>query len=208
MNYYTITKIERKKPHRGEGKWLYHTSRGVLYLRDEDVNVVSKVDHKLAEFVNAGNPIVKHLVTENFRIIEAANVCVDVVPYRNGQVYLIERKDGRGTAIPGGFIDEGETPMQAAVRELGEETEAEVDQYELYSLGDFVNGVDPREINTWTFPFTVRIHDGVMLGYGDDAIGGQWYDLDSLKGMKLAFSHHKEIIELAKYYHAKGVKGD
>jgi len=197
MNCYTITKIEHKKPDRGEGKWFYHTSRGVLYLPNKNVGRVSRVDDNLANFVNAGNPIIKHLVTENFRIIEAANVCVDVVPYRNGEIYLIERKDGRGTAIPGGFIDEGETPMQAAVRELGEETEAEVDQYELYSLGDFVEGVDPREVNTWTFPFLAKVHDGVILGFGDDAIGGQWHPVASVENMTLAFPHHKEIIQLA-----------
>jgi ADP-ribose pyrophosphatase YjhB (NUDIX family) len=196
MNLFTITKIEHE-----EDKWIYHTSRGVFFLPDDDVGKVSKVDYKLAEFVNAGNPIVKHFVTslleDSRQIVEAANMCVDVVPYRNEQIYLIERKDGKGKAIPGGFIDEGEATREAAVRELQEETLVERDQYDLYFLGNKVRGIDSREINTWTFPFIARIHDGVMLSYDDDAISGQWYDVNSLKSMTLAFLHHKEIIELA-----------
>jgi ADP-ribose pyrophosphatase len=35
---------------------------------------------------------------------------------------LVERADGNGWAVPGGKIEVGETPVQAAARELGEET--------------------------------------------------------------------------------------
>lgn len=37
-------------------------------------------------------------------------------------VAMVERADGHGWALPGGYIDPGETPAEAAVRELGEET--------------------------------------------------------------------------------------
>jgi len=37
-------------------------------------------------------------------------------------VLMVERSDGHGWALPGGFVDPGESPADAAVRELAEET--------------------------------------------------------------------------------------
>ncbi|WP_019635092.1 NUDIX domain-containing protein [Actinomadura atramentaria] len=43
-------------------------------------------------------------------------------PHGHRWVLMIQRGDGHGWAIPGGKVDPGETAMQAAVRELEEET--------------------------------------------------------------------------------------
>jgi ADP-ribose pyrophosphatase len=42
-------------------------------------------------------------------------------------VLLVERGDGLGWAVPGGAVEPGETPLEAAVRELAEETGLAVD---------------------------------------------------------------------------------
>ena len=51
--------------------------------------------------------------------------CADavVISYAAGRrfVLLVERADGHGWALPGGYVDPGETPTAAALRELGEE---------------------------------------------------------------------------------------
>lgn len=54
-------------------------------------------------------------------------VCADAVVIATDEhgrrwVALIERGDGHGWALPGGYVDPGESPAAAAVRELGEET--------------------------------------------------------------------------------------
>ncbi|MEV5703986.1 NUDIX domain-containing protein [Actinoallomurus sp. NPDC052274] len=43
---------------------------------------------------------------------------------RNGRrwIVMVERADGHGWAVPGGYVDPGESALQTAVRELGEET--------------------------------------------------------------------------------------
>ena len=43
-------------------------------------------------------------------------------PDGHRRIVMVERSDGHGWAIPGGKVDPGETPVQAAVRELAEET--------------------------------------------------------------------------------------
>src|SRR6185437_1778288 len=48
-----------------------------------------------------------------------------------GRVLLSERADGRGWNLPAGFVDAGEGPEEAAVRETREETglEVEIDRF-------------------------------------------------------------------------------
>ena len=43
------------------------------------------------------------------------------VPNELGQILLLNRSDGRGWCLPGGWVDVHESPAQAAVREVGEE---------------------------------------------------------------------------------------
>lgn len=190
MNLHTINHIEFK-----DGKWIYQTSKGEVYLPEEDAGKISVINAGLMKFVNAGNPIVKHFKVNNGRIIYAANLCVDGVPIRDS-VYLIERQDGRGWAIPGGFIGEGENPDVAVQRELKEEVLVSPGQYILSPIGK-IKGDDPREINVFTYAYAALIKPGVELGFGDDAKSGHWYNKADLDSVKFAFAHHRPIIEMA-----------
>lgn len=48
--------------------------------------------------------------------------CDTFIVNSRGQVMLIQRADNGFWALPGGFVDEGESPMQCAARECLEET--------------------------------------------------------------------------------------
>jgi 8-oxo-dGTP pyrophosphatase MutT (NUDIX family) len=54
-------------------------------------------------------------------------LCADAVAISYGRqgrpwLLMVERRDGHGWALPGGYVDPGEEPVVAAIRELREET--------------------------------------------------------------------------------------
>lgn len=115
---------------------------------------------------------------------------VDVVLATRGvkpKVLLIRRKADpfAGTwALPGGFVDEGERLIDAARRELTEETGATAEDLEqLYTAGD--PGRDPRG---WTVSvvFLGRVRRAKATA-GDDAAAVGWFPLDDLP--PTAFDH-------------------
>lgn len=105
------------------------------------------------------------------------------------RVLLIKRgKDpfAGAWALPGGFVEAGETLAAAARRELKEETGAEVgDLEQLYTAGD--PGRDPRG---WTVSvvFLARVDaKKIKAKAADDAAEVGWFPLDALPD--LAFDH-------------------
>ena len=111
---------------------------------------------------------------------------VDVVVERSGgRVVLIRRKNPPlGWALPGGFIDRGETAEAAARREVQEELGVRV-QLKLL-LGVYSDPArDPRH-HTLSVVFVG--HSSDRLQAGDDADECAEFDLDDLPS-DLAFDH-------------------
>jgi 8-oxo-dGTP diphosphatase len=119
-------------------------------------------------------------------------VTVDIVIVtreRTPRVLLIRRRGEpfRGMwAIPGGFIDMGETLEASARRELREETGVEVaDLEQLHTFGD--PDRDPRG-RTIAVAYLARVKAGdVKPAAADDAAEVGWHRLDRLP--PLAFDH-------------------
>jgi 8-oxo-dGTP diphosphatase len=87
-------------------------------------------------------------------------------------------------ALPGGFVEVGETCANACVREAREETGLEVEAVELlgvYSKPDR----DPRG-HTVSTVYLCRVLGG-SLSSGDDASDARWFA--DLSGVDLAFDH-------------------
>lgn len=116
---------------------------------------------------------------------------VDGIVLMDGKIVLIQRKHPpfQGMfALPGGFVEEGETVENAVVREIEEETGLITSVKRLvgvYSAPDR----DPRG-HTVSIVFELEIQDGELEG-GDDATAADAFNLESLP--ELAFDHGKII---------------
>ena len=118
---------------------------------------------------------------------------VDVVIHEPGRgIVLVERANvPLGHALPGGFVDMGESAEHAAVREMREETSLDVELTGLlgvYSRPDR----DPRQ-HTLSVVFTGRARNTDALCAGDDAKAARFYPLDALPA-DIVFDH-ADIIE-------------
>lgn len=114
----------------------------------------------------------------------------DCVVVRGGKVLLIRRKNppfmGRW-ALPGGFVEPGETLAEAARRELREETGLRaLSLRQVEAFGD--PGRDPRG---WVVSVAFFIRAAGELKAGDDAADAAWFD--AAKPPPLAFDHKKVL---------------
>ncbi|PLX92853.1 MAG: NUDIX hydrolase [Desulfuromonas sp.] len=122
---------------------------------------------------------------------------VDIIIRQDDSIVLIERKnEPLGWALPGGFVDYGESLEQAACREAQEETGLilnNVAQFRAYSAPDR----DPRQHNI-SMVFTAQ-GEGVLCG-GDDAATAKLFPLDQLPE-PLCFDHATIIDDYKKACH-------
>ncbi len=115
---------------------------------------------------------------------------VDIIIHYQGGIILIKRKNPPpGWALPGGFVDYGETLEQAASREAFEET-----GLELRNLKQFHAYSDPARDSRLHTITTVYIAEGHgTLRAGDDAAQTAIYQPDSLP--PLAFDHRQILAD-------------
>ena len=133
------------------------------------------------------------------------SVTADGIVIKGSEIALIKRgkEPFKGSyALPGGFLNYGETLEECVVREVLEETGLRTRIVELvgvYSAPDR----DPR--GHFVTAVYHLVPTGGMLKAGDDASDAEWIHLDHLP--RFAFDHGKIVQEFMSKRRERGAKG-
>jgi len=110
-------------------------------------------------------------------------LCCGVIPLREMnkiEVLVLLHRSGNYWGFPKGHANEGETPMQAAARELQEETGLEVDHFvpslryeEEYSFLKEGNKIEKKVIY---FPAWVK---GLLLVQNEEILKAEWLEIET-----------------------------
>ena len=127
--------------------------------------------------------------------METPKLTVDAVIFDAGKIVLIKRVNPPFKdcwALPGGFVEVGETVEVACAREAKEETSLDVEVGRL--VGVFSDPKRDSRGHTVSVAFLCRKNSGTLKG-ADDAKEARWFSIEELP--KLAFDHDK-IVAAAK----------
>ncbi|MCW8896256.1 MAG: NUDIX hydrolase [Sulfurimonas sp.] len=116
--------------------------------------------------------------------------------YKFMGIVLIERKnEPLGLALPGGFVDIGESVEDAVVREMKEEISLDVHVDELLGIYS-----DPARDSRFHVASAVYICKAIGTPKGaDDAKEARVFALDKLPLDDLVFDHKKILLEYLQY---------
>ncbi len=122
---------------------------------------------------------------------------VDILIEINGGIVLIERKnEPKGWAIPGGFVDYGETLEQAAIREAKEETSLDI--HDLKLLGCYS---DPkRDSRQHNISIVFAAQGAGLPAAADDAANLAVFPLSELPDT-LCFDHRRILDDFLRLHH-------
>ncbi|MFU8653462.1 NUDIX domain-containing protein [Methanotorris formicicus] len=137
-----------------------------------------------------------HRMLKKYNLYPSPSLTVDGIIEINNKILLIKRKKHPFKdfwALPGGFVECGETVEEAVIREVEEETGLKTKVKKL--LGVYSNpNRDPRG-HTISVVFVLDVVGGEILA-GDDAKDAGLFDLNNLP--KLAFDHENIIKDYLK----------
>lgn len=118
-------------------------------------------------------------------------ITVDIIIEIDRGIVLIERSNPPfGWALPGGFVDYGETLENCAVREAKEETNLDI--YDLEQLHTYSDPKRDPRFHTITTVFTAKAKGKPKAG--DDAQNLKVVALEDVEKLKLAFNH-SDVLE-------------
>jgi NAD+ diphosphatase len=101
--------------------------------------------------------------------------------------------------LPGGFLEEGEHPIDCLRRELDEEAGVEVEPRDF--LGAWVDVYGDREIRTLNLYWTACVVQG-QPEPADDVAEFRWFAPDEVPCDELAFAHLPDVLSAFRNQHA------
>ncbi|MHB8057825.1 MAG: NUDIX domain-containing protein [Desulfuromonadaceae bacterium] len=113
-----------------------------------------------------------------------------IIEFDNGIVLIERRNEPFGWALPGGFVDYGESLESAAVREAREETSLEISGLRL--LGCYSDPARDERMHTISTVYIATGH-GIPVA-ADDALNLAIFRLDSLP-QRLCFDHARILTD-------------
>jgi 8-oxo-dGTP diphosphatase len=126
--------------------------------------------------------------------IKTPLLTVDCVVFYEKSVLLIKRKNSpfkNHLALPGGFVDIGETVEKACLRELHEETNLKLKLSDITLLGVYSNPDRDPKRNTISIAYYAKISKKINIFAGDDATSIKF--IENWNKNKLAFDHQSII---------------
>ena len=124
------------------------------------------------------------------------DIIIELTDQPGSPVVLIERRNPPyGWALPGGFVDRGETLEAAAIREAKEETCLDVDL--LHHLGNYSDPQRDKRFHTVSSVYIAHAQGTPQAA--DDAINLKTYTLEQIPA-QLAFDHDRILRD---YVHFK-----
>jgi len=120
------------------------------------------------------------------------------ISYGVPHVVMINRKRSPlGVALPGGFVNYGETPWKAAIREAKEETDLDIEIKEFFH----VYGSPKRDarVHAVSLVYLAKA-EGTPKG-GDDAKEAKIYELDTAITLATVFNHRRILGDFKTYHY-------
>ncbi len=103
--------------------------------------------------------------------------CTDVIVVCNGKVLLLLRKNAPAKGLwffPGGSVQKGESPLEAATRELKEETGIESNSLEYVGVRSVLFQED--DIHVLSFVFRLKLRDVPSIVIDEESVEYKWCD--------------------------------
>lgn len=184
----------------------WDTAAGMLLVKEAGGTITDYFGNSYNPFLNtivASNgkihplliEITSHFHPEFFKPFRNPLPTVDLIIETEGGIVLIYRKNPPcGWALPGGFVEYGETLEETAIREAKEETNLDVKIK--YLLGCYS---DPKRDPRFHTITTVFVAEGKgELKAQDDAKLAKIFNLSEIPWDELAFDHAKILMDYLK----------